>query len=97
MRRYIDLKLRKRKMWTPCTVELKWGAPCLTGGGGMGASVGSEFILFSPFLVSMWLSTSLYIPIPVLFHLLGAGSTEKGRCPTGGSPEIRDGGTALGG
>ena len=45
----------------------------------------------------MWLSTSFYIPTPVVFHPLGPGSTEKGGCPTGGSLEIRDGGTELGG
>ena len=45
----------------------------------MGASVGSEFISFSPsfVLVSMWLSTSFYIPTPVLFHLLGLDLLKK--------------------
>ena len=56
-----------------------------------------SLFLSSLFLVSMWLSTSFYIPTPVLFHLLGVGSTEKGGCSTGGSPEIRDAGTAFGG
>ena len=45
----------------------------------------------------MWLSTSFHISTPVLFHFLGAGFTEKGRCPMGGSPEIRNGGTVFGG
>ena len=46
--------------------------------------------------VSMWLSTSFYTPTPVLFHLLGFGSTEKGGHPMGESPEIRNGGTSFG-
>ena len=45
----------------------------------------------------MWPSTSFHISTPVLFHLLGARSTEKGGCPMGGSPEIRNGGTVFGG
>ena len=92
MRRYLDLKLKKRRTWKLCTAGCKWGAPCLTGEGGMEASVGNEFIFFSLsfLLVSMWLSTSFYIPTLVPFHLLGAGSTEKGRHPMGGGPEIRD-------
>ena len=49
MRRYIDLKLRKRRMWTPCAVGSKEGAPCSTRGGGTGASVGGEFISFFSF------------------------------------------------
>ena len=83
-------------MWTLCAAGCKWGVSCLSGGGGTGASVRSEFILFSLFLVSMWLSTSFFTFLP-LYHLLGVGSTEKGGCPMGGSPEIRDGGTAFGG
>ena len=45
----------------------------------------------------MWLPTSFHISTPVPFHLLGAGSTEKGRGPMGGRPEIRNGDTAFGG
>ena len=88
MRRYLDLKLRKRRVWTLCTVGFKWGVSLLNWRR-------RQSILFSLFLVSMWLSSSFYIPTSVLFHLLGAGSTEKGRHPVGGSPEIRDRGTAL--
>ena len=38
-----------------------------------------------------------YIPSPVLFALLGIGSTEKGGHPMEGNPEIRNGGTTFGG
>ena len=60
----------------------------------MGASAGSEFISFPSF---GFLCGFLLISTTVLFHLLGAGSTEKGGHPMGGSPEIRNGGTAFGG
>ena len=49
MRRYLDLKLWKRRIWTLCAVGFKLGAPCLTGGRGMGASARSEFISFPSF------------------------------------------------
>ena len=97
MRRYIGLKPRKRKLWTPCAVGSKWGAPCSTGGRGTGASVGSESISFFSFGFYVAFYFFFYTPTPVLFHLLGVGSTEKGRYPMGWSLEIRNGGTAFGG
>ena len=66
-RRYLDLKLRKRRTWTLCTAGSKWGVSCSSRGGGMGASVRSEFILSSLFLVSMWLSTSFLHSYPCTF------------------------------
>ena len=71
------------------------GGSCSNRGGGVGASVGSKsyLLLFLWFLFGFLLL--FYTPTPVLFHLLGVGSTEKGRCPTGGSPEIRNGGKHL--
>ena len=33
-------------------------------------------------LGSMWLSITFYISTPVLFHLLGVGFAEEGRCST---------------
>ena len=60
-----------------------------------------EVSLFSPPSFWFWFLCGFlllsYIPTSVLFHLLGVGSTEKGRCPMGGNPEIRNGGTAFGG
>ena len=40
--------------------------------------------------VSMWLSITFYISTPVLFHLLGVGFVEEGRCSTGRGPEVGD-------
>ena len=97
MRRFPDPKLRKRRMLTLCAVGFKWGIPCSSRGGGMGASVGSEFILFSPsFFLCGFLLLFTFLPL-YFFHLSGAGSTEKGWFPMGGGPQIGDGGTALGG
>ena len=54
---------------------------------------------FLPFFwVSMWLSITFYFfSTPVLFHLLGAGFVEKGRCSLGRGPEVGDGSPMLGG
>ena len=65
----------------------------------MRASVGGEFISFFSlgFYVAFYFFFFLfYTPTPVLFHLLGVGSTEKGGHPMVGSPEIRDGSTVFG-
>ena len=85
-------------MWALCAVGFKWGVPCLSGGGGMGASVGDEFILFSPsFFLCGFLLLFTFLPLYIFFHLSGAWSTEKGWFPKGGGPQIGDGDTALGG
>ena len=89
MRRFPNHKLRKRRMLTPCAVGFKWGVSCSSRGGGMGASVGGESILFSLSLFHVAFYFSLH-PYPCIFHLSGARSTEKGWFPMVRGPQIRE-------
>ena len=84
-------------MWRLCIVGCKWGISHWTRGRGMGDSARSQFISFPSFgFLCGFLLLFTFLPL-YFFHFLGAGSTEKGGHPMGGSPEIRNGGTVFGG
>ena len=85
-------------MWILCIVGYKWGglpAQLEEEAWGLLLEVSLFPSLLLGFHVAFYFFSHFY---PFYFsHLLGAGSTEKGRCPMEGSPEIRNGGTAFGG
>ena len=97
MRRFPNPKLRNWRTLTLCAVGFKWGVSCSTGGGGRGASVRGESILFSlSFSSHVTFYFFTFLPLYLyFFHLPGDGYTEKGWFPMGGGPQIGDGATVL--